>query len=150
MLQEDIETALPVFRAEIDFEMLDWLSLEDFGGNKYLYGIPFRRGTCIKLENDDEYHVKKDTWAIHFPNMLANSSERLLEAGEIDLRIFASLREDGKGGDMSIYSRGNYHNVSYVCKMISNIPYFVCDDGKISGATTKETCLMFTITGIQE
>jgi hypothetical protein len=48
--------------------------------------------------------VDESTLSIHFPDMLGGDSDRLLPNGEKDLRIFASLREDGKGGDLG----GNY------------------------------------------
>ena len=44
--------------------------------------------------------IDPSTLAIHFSNMIANDSDRLLLNGEKDLRIFASLSEDGKGGDI--------------------------------------------------
>ncbi len=46
------------------------------------------------------YELDSSTLAIHFSDMLAKDSYRLLPNGEKDLRIFASLSEDGKGGDI--------------------------------------------------
>ena len=44
--------------------------------------------------------IDPSTLSIHFPDMLASDSDRLLPNGEKDLRVFASLSEDGKGGDI--------------------------------------------------
>lgn len=44
--------------------------------------------------------IDPSTLSIHFKDMLASDSDRLLQNGEKDLRIFASLSEDGKGGDL--------------------------------------------------
>lgn len=46
------------------------------------------------------HEIDTSTLSIHFPDMLASDSYRLLQNGEKDLRIFASLSEDGKGGDI--------------------------------------------------
>lgn len=47
-----------------------------------------------------------DTLSIHFPDMLATSSDRTLENGDEDLRIFASLSSDNKFGDSIQFSFG--------------------------------------------
>lgn len=52
------------------------------------------------------YIIDPTTLAIHFPNMLAKDSNRLLPNGEKDLRIFTSLNEDGKGGDCTFMENG--------------------------------------------
>ena len=66
-------------------------------------------GTTVHNSYDDEEghftfmgidEIDPSTIAIHFPDMLASDSDRLLPNGEKDLRIFASLSEDGKGGDI--------------------------------------------------
>ena len=46
------------------------------------------------------YDIDTTTLSIHFPNMLASDSDRYFSNGEKDLRIFASLQKDGKGGDI--------------------------------------------------
>jgi hypothetical protein len=46
------------------------------------------------------FNIKTETLAIHHSDMIASDSNRLLPNGEKDLRIFASLSEDGKGGDV--------------------------------------------------
>ena len=46
------------------------------------------------------WRIYPSTLSIHFQDMLASDSDRLLPNGEKDLRIFASLSEDGKGGDI--------------------------------------------------
>ena len=44
--------------------------------------------------------IDTTTISIHFPNMLAKDSDRYNSSGEKDLRVFASLQLDGKGGDI--------------------------------------------------
>lgn len=53
------------------------------------------------------FEIDPSTLSIHFPDMLASDSDRLLPNGEKDLRIFASLSEDGKGGD-TIFHKGDF------------------------------------------
>jgi len=53
-----------------------------------------------KTKVNTSYEVDPTTIAVHFPDMLAKDSDRWLANGEKDLRIFASLSEDGKGGDI--------------------------------------------------
>lgn len=55
--------------------------------------------------------VDQSTLAIHFPDMIAKDSDRILPNGEKDLRIFASLSEDGKGGDILEDTAGYKWNV---------------------------------------
>jgi hypothetical protein len=50
--------------------------------------------------HDSIYEVEKETRSIYFPDMIASDSDRLLSNGEKDLRIFASLSENAKGGDI--------------------------------------------------
>lgn len=65
--------------------------------------------TTHDIWEDEENHfrfmgideIDPTTLAIHFPNMLAQNSDRLFPSGEKDLRIFASLQENGKGGDIT-------------------------------------------------
>jgi hypothetical protein len=47
------------------------------------------------------------TLAIHHPNMLAQDSDRYFSNGEKDLRVFASLQLEGKGGDLVGYVDGH-------------------------------------------
>lgn len=89
---------LPIFRG-IDIKTgevcIGKSILTDVWGNVHLID-EIRNGF-----NWDMCHsVFPDTIAIHFPDMLANDSYRYLANGEKDLRIFASLQEDGKGGDL--------------------------------------------------
>lgn len=52
------------------------------------------------MYDNDEDEIDPLTLSIHFPDMLANDSDRLLANGDKDLRIFASLSVDGRGGDL--------------------------------------------------
>lgn len=48
----------------------------------------------------ETFEVDPLTVSIHFPDMIARDSDILLANGEKDLRIFASLSEDGRGGSI--------------------------------------------------
>ena len=58
----------------------------------------------ILTANNERFDIDPLTLSIHFPDMIASDSNRLLPNGEKDLRIFASLSEDGKGGDKILLS----------------------------------------------
>lgn len=91
-------------RAEIDFDILNAFSIDDFDGNKYLIGCGFiHNETHIVLDNGDQFPIKKDTRAIHFEDMIDSNNKA----------IFASLSEDRKGGD-----------ILHVSGSISYIPYY--------------------------
>jgi hypothetical protein len=64
--------------------------------------------------------IDPSTLAIHFEDMVANDSDRLLPNGEKDLRIFASLSEDGKGGDLCIYADVKFYNPETIMKFNGN------------------------------
>lgn len=88
-------------RAEIDFDILNAFSIDDFDGNKYLVGCGFiHNDSHIVLDNGDQFPIKKDTRAIHFEDMIDSNSKA----------IFASLSKNGKGGDMAEYTnkKGTY------------------------------------------
>jgi hypothetical protein len=76
-------------RAELDFNDMEHLSLEDFNGNEYIIGYGFN-GNYILTENGDMFSIKEDTKSIHFENMLDSQGNK----------IFASFNKSGKGGDM--------------------------------------------------
>ena len=89
---ENINLNIPIFRAEeinSDRQVIGYLKDKDT--------IMEIIGICIRPVS-----IKSTTLAIHFLDMLANDSDRLLPNGKKDLRIFASLSEDGKGGDLYI------------------------------------------------
>lgn len=62
------------------------------------------RGMFVVSEED----IDKTTLSIHLHGMTATSSNRYLPNGEEDLRIFASLSEGHKGGDIIL---GRYSGV---------------------------------------
>jgi hypothetical protein len=64
----------------------------------YLHKSAFDRITIN--DNYCMHDIDPSTLSIHFPDMLASDSDRLLPNGEKDLRMFASLSKDGKGGDI--------------------------------------------------
>lgn len=140
---------IPIFRAkDIDtsryFEGL--LTKDDFGNY------------AIQIEVDDEfecdyalYLIDPSTLAIHSPDMLASDSDRLLPNGEKDLRIFASLSEDGKGGDIIRYE-DEYDTRDMIVKyrnfMIDLFPVSIIKDSyHFKGATLHND---LKIIGIEE
>ena len=78
--------------------------------------------------------IDPTTVSIHHSTMIASDSDRLLPNGEKDLRIFASLSADGKGGDViksfshyfSLYDRGVDLEETVIVEfgtfMVDNIP----------------------------
>lgn len=98
-------------RAEIDFDILNGFCIDDFDGNEYLIGCGFiHNETHIILDDGDRYPIKKDTRAIHFEDMLDSQGNK----------IFASLSEDGKGGDIieidntELTRTAMYKNVKFI------------------------------------
>lgn len=58
------------------------------------------KANVVYQMSTDIHKIDPTTISIHFPDMLASDSDRLLPNDKKDLRIFASLSEDGKGGDI--------------------------------------------------
>lgn len=81
---------------------------------------------CIETGHQDWYtdiyEIDINTLSIHFPTMKAKDSNRLLPNGEKDLRIFASLSEDGRGGDILEDSGEHYRAI------FKNSCFVVCND----------------------
>lgn len=97
---------IPVYRAkkkDKEEYVIGWLYC-----GKYIFPQHSGLGACIGLIRADLpwFEIDTTTLAIHFPDMLANDSNKVLSNGEKELRIFASLSEDGKGGDI-LKTRGN-------------------------------------------
>jgi len=116
-------------RAEIDFDILNAFCIDDFDGNKYLIGCGFTHNEShIVLDNGDQYPIKKDTRAVHFEDMIDSNSKA----------IFASLSEDGKGGDI-LKTRGNEapckFNKGFTIETIMGISnlYMLLDKVKVIG-----------------
>ena len=155
---------LPIFRAKK-------LGTE----NEYVEGFLYQDIICYVPSDGfkpDEYKkaVDTETWfimdnlsrtsmidtstiSIHFSNMLAKDSDRYNSSGEKDLRVFASLQLDGKGGDLVGYIDGhiNYNvaeryvisedGVLFLRDIIPNIKKYTLD---------KEIASWYKIYGIQE
>lgn len=104
-------TQIPVFRAKI------------IDCNEYVEGnlLAYPKQKEMWIEDhttyEDIHSIDPSTLSIHFPDMLVCDSDRLLPNGEKDLRIFASLSEDGKGGDI-LFGKGDF---KYLIK------YYKCD-----------------------
>lgn len=64
--------------------------------------------------------VDPSTLSIHFTNMIALDSDRLLPNGEKDLRVFASLSKDGKGGDIFIIGDERLEYLKYIAMIKDN------------------------------
>ena len=93
---------IPIYRAKkIDSdEYVEGLLLKDFNSAKH---DRFRFYIQYEAFDGKELHkteIDQSTLSIHFPDLIASDSDRLLPNGEKDLRIFASLSEFGKGGDI--------------------------------------------------
>lgn len=110
-MENKVENYIPEFKAEVNFDEMDYLDESDFNNSKYVYGCGVSKdGKTMYQEDGSQYAIIQGTASIHFPDMIASDSDRLLPNGEKDLRIFASLQEDGKGGD-----RGTYTDESEDC-----------------------------------
>lgn len=88
-----MNTNIPLYRAK------------KIGSEEYVIGYLLDDNVIGKFAKhpllDNKFStIDPSTRSIHFPDMLANDSDRLLPNGDKDLRIFASLSEDGKGGDI--------------------------------------------------
>ena len=85
-----MRTNIPIFRAkkiDSDEYVMGW----------YSSPIIIEGKTYLSITNKDgEYRIDPTTLSIHFPNMLDSQGNE----------IFASLQEDGKGGD--IITDGEY------------------------------------------
>lgn len=99
-------TNIPIYRAKkIDSdEYLFGTGTTDFLNISMMFRIDDKYkndGSRLWLWSDYSWkEIDPSTLSIHFPDMLASDSDRLLPNGEKDLRIFASLSEDGKGADI--------------------------------------------------
>ena len=85
-----------LFRAEVDLESFmagGYIgSLLDINGKRYAVGALTYNGRIEDLHGT--YPIKNDTLSINFSNMLDSEGNK----------IFASLSEDGKGGDIVEYN----------------------------------------------
>ena len=131
------ELNIPIYRA------LDYANNQIFGFG-FIKDVGSDEEDIICTHNPNEitgYEIKftkiqADTKSIHFSDMIANDSNRLLPNGEKDLRIFASLCEDGKGGDrldellpkgeFIAYGVATYDNCKFAIKWKST-PNDICD-----------------------
>ena len=149
---------LPIFRAKkLDSnEYLEgwysdtlFLCMGDFQG----HFISYKKINVVGKEITLQESIDPKTLSIHFPNMLAKDSDRYNSSGEKDLRVFASLQLDGKGGDLVGYIDGhiNYNvaekyvisedGVLFLRDIVPNIKKYTLD---------KEIASWYKIYGIQE
>ena len=98
-----MELNIPIFRAK------------KMGTDEYIEGIGIDDNIMVEYISQRNYcseHIAEtseidlSTLSIHFPNILAEDSDVYNSNGEKDLRLFASLEEFGKGGD--IVTDGEY------------------------------------------
>ena len=107
----------PIYRAKIknsDAYVIGFLFWDNYIMEDMKY---FEKDICGKYDgrfdfgsgNPDcmYYEIDPSTLSIHFDDMLAKDSDRFLPNGEKDLRIFASLQENVKGGDIVILNDGS-------------------------------------------
>ena len=94
---------IPIFRAKkIDTdEYIEGIGIEDNTLIEYTFQKSHYSENIAEISEID-----LSTISIHFPDMLAEDSNSYDSNGEKDLRIFASLEEFGKGGD--IVTDGEY------------------------------------------
>lgn len=94
---------IPIFRAK------------KIDSGEYIEGICVNDNLMVEYIFQKNYYsphiaetseIDLSTLSIHFPNMLAGDSNDYDSTGEKDLRVFASLQEFGKGGD--IITDGEY------------------------------------------
>lgn len=117
-----MKTNIPIYRAEVDCDKWDKalikITLVPYAkkiNNKYY--IEGRLNSFDEIEYTDKdksickFKIKLATLAIHFPDMIDSDGTK----------IFASLSEDGKGGDTSKItwshpSNGSKETVKYIFK----------------------------------
>lgn len=134
---------IPIFRAK------------KMDSDEYIEGIGIDDNIMVEYISQRNYcseHIAEtseidlSTLSIHFPNILAEDSDVYNSNGEKDLRIFASLEEFGKGGD--IVTDGEYDFVVIFNGRSFNL-MFVKDNTfiKFNGW---ENLIKFTKKGIQK
>ena len=101
---------LPIFRAKkldsgeyvkgfLYQDLICYIPSDGFKSDEYKKAVDTE--TWFIMDNlSNTSMIDISTLSIHFPNMLAKDSDRYNSSGEKDLRVFASLQEDGKGGDI--------------------------------------------------
>ena len=138
-----MELNIPIFRAKkIDTdEYIEGIGIDD---NIMVEYISQRNYCSEHIAETSE--IDLSTLSIHFPDMLAEDSNSYDSNGEKDLRIFASLEEFGKGGD--IVTDGEYDFVVIFNGRSFNL-MFVKDNTfiKFNGW---ENLIKFTKKGIQK
>ena len=97
--------AVPQFRAKkIDSDEYVIGTISPCGNYILSYFVGYQYVDEYKNNTYFNIPIDQSTLSIHFPDMLASDSDRLLPNGEKDLRIFASLSKDGKGGDILLFN----------------------------------------------
>jgi hypothetical protein len=139
-----MELNIPIFRAKkMDSDdYVEGIGIEDNTLIEYI----FQRSSYSSENIAKISEIDLSTISIHFPDMLAEDSNSYDSNGEKDLRIFASLEEFGKGGD--IVTDGEYDFVVIFNGRSFNL-MFVKDNTfiKFNGW---ENLIKFTKKGIQK
>ena len=122
---------LPIYRAkkiDSDEYVMGW----------YSSPIIIEGKTYLSITNKDgEYRIDPTTLSVHFPNMLDSQGNK----------IFASLQEDGKGGDVcsvNDYIDSGLEGVA----IYQNYGFRIDRKGKAMGISLSSTDIK--ITGIQQ
>ena len=92
---------IPVFRALIMSTENEYVIGHYAGEDVFGHNI-------VDVESGISINIDISTLSIHFTYMKASDSTRHMENGQKDLRIFASLSEDGKGGDIDLTEARKY------------------------------------------
>lgn len=90
-----MNTQIPIYRAKkinSDEYIIGWLLQDCFG----YYIIPTNNALRCESLNSESIEIDPTTLAIHFPGMTDSQGNK----------IFASLSEDGKGGDCTFMQNG--------------------------------------------
>ncbi len=108
-----MKTNIPIYRAKkIDNDK--WV--KGYLTNEFWTGVDQRWYTIYNVKKEKSYRIDPNTLAIHFPNMIDKNGKK----------IFASLSEDGVGGDIV---RPKYKNAN-IRKITRDI--VVYNENKIS------------------
>ena len=104
---------IPIYRAEIQDNKINLDKIEQYteliNGKRYAIGLLSGKGRHIEVTKGDTTTfliIDSTTLSIHFPNMLDSQGNK----------IFASLSEDGKGGDIIEDTLINFDYDEYIIK----------------------------------
>lgn len=154
-------TNIPIYRAKkIDSDeyvagvvsvLWDWINRESEDLNENELDEPIRRvvicGAYDNYADDDSWNFRSEfidesTLAIHFPNMLDSQGNK----------VFASLSEDGKGGDCTFMENGYNETFMFDGRNACIVLKSKHSETRLFGEYNKATSTFskYTIVGIQQ